>query len=118
MFLIIATPPNDMLQLLLAFLCTLTNKKEVRRKQSSGMWHRVDVVLTDVSEERIASIFRVEGQIRKSELEKTVRTGTTTRCHIPEDCFFHSHRRENLKSYRKEVICLGRFLAVFTIVLQ
>jgi hypothetical protein len=25
------------------------------------MWHRVEVVLTDVSEERIASIFRVEG---------------------------------------------------------
>jgi hypothetical protein len=30
------------------------------------MWHRVEVVLTDVS----------------------------------EDCFLHSHRRENLKSYR------------------
>jgi hypothetical protein len=27
------------------------------------MWHRVDVVLTDVSEERIASIYRVEGKI-------------------------------------------------------
>jgi hypothetical protein len=24
------------------------------------MWHHVDIVLTDVSEERIASIFRVE----------------------------------------------------------
>jgi hypothetical protein len=33
------------------------------RKQSSGMWHRVDMVLTDVSEERIASIFRVEGKL-------------------------------------------------------
>jgi hypothetical protein len=30
------------------------------RKQSSGMWCRVEIVLTDVSEERIASIFRVE----------------------------------------------------------
>jgi hypothetical protein len=30
------------------------------------MWHRVDIVLTDVSEERIASIFRVEEKIRKS----------------------------------------------------
>jgi hypothetical protein len=30
------------------------------------MWHRVEVVLTDVSEERIPSIFRVEGKIRKS----------------------------------------------------
>jgi hypothetical protein len=23
----------------------------------------------------------------------------STRHHIPEDCFLHSHRRENLKSY-------------------
>jgi hypothetical protein len=37
------------------------------------MWHRVEVVLTDVSEERIASIFRVEGQIRKSAREASVR---------------------------------------------
>jgi hypothetical protein len=35
------------------------------RKQSSGMWHRVEMVLTDVSEERIASIFRVEGKNKK-----------------------------------------------------
>jgi hypothetical protein len=27
------------------------------------MWHRVDMVLTDVSEERIAFIFRVEGKL-------------------------------------------------------
>jgi hypothetical protein len=25
------------------------------------------------------------------------------RCHIPEDCFLHSHRRENLKSYVSEI---------------
>jgi hypothetical protein len=31
------------------------------------------VVLTDVSEERIASIFRVEGKIRKSAREASVR---------------------------------------------
>jgi hypothetical protein len=41
------------------------------------MWHRVDVVLTDVLEERIASIFRVEGKIRKSASEETVRTGAS-----------------------------------------
>jgi hypothetical protein len=28
--------------------------------QSYGMWRRVDIVWTDVSEEGIASIFRVE----------------------------------------------------------
>jgi hypothetical protein len=89
------------------------------------MWHRVEVVLTDVSEERIPSIFRVEGKIRKSAREASVRdvkrrllltsltdaspadshifpstlkmeairssetsvNTTSTRCHIPEDCF-------------------------------
>jgi hypothetical protein len=37
------------------------------------MWHRVEVVLTGVSEERIASIFRVEGKIRESAREASVR---------------------------------------------
>jgi hypothetical protein len=37
------------------------------------MWHRVEVVLTEVSEERIASIFMVEGKIRKSAREASVR---------------------------------------------
>jgi hypothetical protein len=37
------------------------------------MWHRVDVVLTDVSEEHIASIFRVEGKRRKSPGEEQIR---------------------------------------------
>jgi hypothetical protein len=91
------------------------------------MWHRADVVLTDVLEERVASIFRVEGKIRKSasgllapvltvslledflifpstlnmeaiRSSKTSVNTTSTWCHIPEDCFLHSHRRENLKS--------------------
>jgi hypothetical protein len=41
------------------------------------MWRSVDVVLTDVSEERIASIFRVEGKIIKSASEETVRAGAS-----------------------------------------
>jgi hypothetical protein len=36
------------------------------------MWHRVDIVLTDVSEEHIASIFRVEEKRRKSASEEAV----------------------------------------------
>jgi hypothetical protein len=36
------------------------------------MWRRVDIVLTDVSEERIASIFRVEEKRRKSASEELV----------------------------------------------
>jgi hypothetical protein len=105
------------------------------RKQSSGMWHRVNMVLTDVSEERIATIFRVEKnkKIRKRktsvsntsllvlahsisalpdflpfsstlhmQAKRTPETSVntiTTRRHIPEDCFLHSHRRDNLRSY-------------------
>jgi hypothetical protein len=42
------------------------------------MWHRVGLVRTNVSEERVASVFRVP-----------------TAAHP-------SHRRENLKSYTKE----------------
>jgi hypothetical protein len=38
------------------------------------MWHRVEMVLIDVSDERIASIFRVEGEIiRKIAREASVR---------------------------------------------
>jgi hypothetical protein len=96
---------------------------------SSGMWHRLDLVWTDVSEERIAFFFRVE--ISASEEQawasgcrlqppahavsshadistltmKAIRSSETsvqtrsTQSHIPEDGILHSHRRENLKSY-------------------
>jgi hypothetical protein len=47
---------------------------------SSGTWRCVDPGLTDVSEERMASIFRVE------------KSGS----------ILHSHRCENLKSYKIE----------------
>jgi hypothetical protein len=33
------------------------------------MWRRADIVLTDVSQERIASIFRVEDKKKKSSSE-------------------------------------------------
>jgi hypothetical protein len=83
-------------------------------------------VLTYVSEERIASILRVEEKKKKKSASEpawiganrlsifsfssTLNMETThssetsvnticTRRHIPEDCFLHSHRRENLKSY-------------------
>jgi hypothetical protein len=35
------------------------------------MWHRIDVVLTDVSEESIASIFRVTPHLHGSTSQKT-----------------------------------------------
>jgi hypothetical protein len=39
------------------------------------MWRRVGIVITDVSEKRIASIFRVEEKRRKSTSEEPVRVG-------------------------------------------
>jgi hypothetical protein len=51
---------------------------------SSEMLHRVDLVRADVSEEISDSVMRVT---------------RATKRNIPEDGIFHSHRRENLKSY-------------------
>jgi hypothetical protein len=61
----------------------------------------VDLVRTDVSEESVALILRVE---RISELGTALAVTETllptklTRRHIPEG-ILHSHRRESLKSY-------------------
>jgi hypothetical protein len=52
---------------------------------SSGMLRRVALVRTDVSEELSASLIRV------------TRIGE-----LGEDTILHSHRRENLKSYKQE----------------
>jgi hypothetical protein len=75
---------------------------------SSWMLRRVALARTDVSEELSASIIRVS---RIAELGTTLaatrnrRTPRrTTRCNIPEDTILHSHRRENLKSYRSTTV--------------
>jgi hypothetical protein len=73
----------------------------------SGLWRRVvRWVSTDVSEEHIASIFKVEGPVSstlKIEAicfsEASVETQGTTRRHIPEYYTLHNHRCEDLKSY-------------------
>jgi hypothetical protein len=62
------------------------------KRASSEMWRRVDIVLTDVSEEHIASIFRVEfsSTLKMEEIlssETSVNTKSTRR-NISEDAFF------------------------------
>jgi hypothetical protein len=51
--------------------------------------------LEENSNRNISSTLKMEA-IRSSE---TSVNKISTRCHIPEDCFLHSHSRENLKSY-------------------
>jgi hypothetical protein len=93
---------------------------------SSAMLRRMALVRTDISEEFSASFIRVT---RLGELETTLaltgvvpntpilvtlmkealsssETSVLTRaiwCNIPEDAILHSHRRENLKSYKWKV---------------
>jgi hypothetical protein len=84
---------------------------------SSGMIRRVALVRTDVLEERSACFIRVTTLVTASVVpsssifvtlmkealsssETSVLTRATRRI-IPEDTILYSHRRENLKSYRK-----------------
>jgi hypothetical protein len=79
---------------------------------SSGMLRRVALVRTDVSEVFLRSVRRllVTASVVPSSpilvtLMKEARSSSetfltrATRRDIPEDAIFHSHRRENLKSY-------------------
>jgi hypothetical protein len=90
---------------------------------SSGVWSCVDLASTYVSEERIASTFRVEKSARlPSSLQPPAHAGSSladfstlkmeairssetsvnarsTQRHIPEDGILHSHRCGSLKSY-------------------
>jgi hypothetical protein len=90
------------------------------------MWRHVDIVLTNVSEECIAYIFRVEknkksvapahtGSLAYFFFSSSLKMETihfsetsvntiSTRCHIPEDCFVHGYRHEILISYNYDFI--------------
>jgi hypothetical protein len=83
----------------------------------SGMWRCVDPGLTDVSEDRIAPIFRIEKSASGSPLvdfstlqmeairssETSVNPGSIQH-HIPDDDILHSHHCENLKSYIMHIL--------------
>jgi hypothetical protein len=68
---------------------------------SSGMLRRVALLRTEVSEEPSASFIRVTriGELGTTLAATSVLTRSTWRS-IPEDTILHSHRRENLKSYK------------------
>jgi demethoxyubiquinone hydroxylase (CLK1/Coq7/Cat5 family) len=76
---------------------------------SSRLLRRVALVRTDVSEEPGASFIRVTkiGELGTTQAvtsnRRTLRqrTSRATRRNIPEDTILHSHRRENLKSYKQ-----------------
>jgi hypothetical protein len=80
----------------------------------------VALIRTDVSEGRIASIFRVPEceqvtersckLLYRQRLENGVVLIRATRCHLPEDDNHHSHRRGNLKSYIVLYILIFMFL--------
>jgi hypothetical protein len=93
---------------------------------SSGMWRRVDLVWTDVSEERIASIFGLATShagssladfstlkmeaIRSSETSYHIRS---TRYHIPEDGILQfKYSRPSLSNVISEIHTIAMF-AIF-----
>jgi hypothetical protein len=84
---------------------------------SSWMWRRVNLVRTDVSEERVTSIFRVEKYNRvfsTMKMEVTHSSGTlvlprSTRRNIPEDGILHSHLPGNLKFCVCTSICVRMY---------
>jgi hypothetical protein len=59
------------------------------------MWRRVDIVLTDHGFSYYSSTLKMEAICSSETSVNTI----STRRHIPENCFLHIHRRENLKSY-------------------
>jgi hypothetical protein len=74
------------------------------RMVSSGMLHHVALVITDVSEALGNS-------------ETSVLTRATWR-NIPEDTIFHSHHRENLKSYIFYLCSLGDYVYTCKVMVQ
>jgi hypothetical protein len=79
---------------------------------SSGLLRRVALVRTDVSEEPDISFIRVAkiGELGTTQAatsnRRTLRFHFFAACvgYISEYCILHSHRRDNLKSYKKHTV--------------
>jgi hypothetical protein len=71
---------------------------------SSGMFRRVALVRTDVSEELIATIIRV--MTEAISFSETLVLTRVTRRNNPENAILHSYRHENLKSYKRSFALL------------
>jgi hypothetical protein len=73
---------------------------------SSGLLRRVALVRTDVSEEPGASFIRVTkiGALGTTQAATSNRRTLRRNTNNPEDTILHSHRRENLKSYRQQIV--------------
>jgi hypothetical protein len=76
---------------------------------SSGMWHLSDIVLTDAPEacNHLLTLvhlsqFSYTPKMEAIHSSETSVNTISTRRHIPEDDLLHSHRRENLKSYKSD----------------
>jgi hypothetical protein len=88
---------------------TLPTESQAWRMPSSGMLRCVDLVRTDVSEERKCSIIRVT---RIGELGTTLAvTSNWNMLNIQEDSIFHSHRCENLKFYTNHRLSWSLWIA-------
>jgi hypothetical protein len=70
------------------------------------MWRRVDILLTDISEEHIGSslVDFLYTEVGGDTLVRNVGYTVPTRRHIPEDSILHSHRCETLKSYTESIL--------------
>jgi hypothetical protein len=70
----------------------------------------VAIIRTDVSEDRIASIFRVHEceLVTERSCKPLYRHRLVGDCHFPEDDNHHIHRRGNLRSYKAVLMFAGR----------